>query len=196
MEEEYFYHIYNRGINKSPIFFEKENYYYFLNQFKKYLFEYIDVYSYCLMPNHFHFLIRIKKTLNNEAKISSKETSKNLNPLEKAFKDFFISYAKSINKTYKRTGSIFQAKFKKKLITNDNYFNRLVAYIHLNPVRSKLCKNPEEWQFSSYNNILKSDSELIKTNEVLSWFGNKEAFIDFHKYYKDFLKERDLLFKD
>ena len=61
MEEGNFYHIYNRGNNKQPIFFEKKNYYHFLNRFDKYLSSFLDIYAYCLMPNHFHFLAKIRE---------------------------------------------------------------------------------------------------------------------------------------
>ena len=138
MEQGHFYHIYNRGINKLPIFFEERNYYFFLKKFEFYLLKYVDIYSYCLLPNHFHYLIRIKENEFNE-KLS--HGLKKLTPTEKAFKDFFISYAKSINCEYHRTGALFQYKFKRKLITNHNYLTGIIAYIHLNPVRALYAQN-------------------------------------------------------
>jgi putative transposase len=62
-EEGNYYHLYNRGNNRENIFFEEENYMYFLKQFKNYLLPHIDVFAYCLMPNHFHFFIRINNII-------------------------------------------------------------------------------------------------------------------------------------
>lgn len=59
-EEHSCYHIYNRGINGENLFVQEKNYYFFLNQWKKYLSPYFDVFAYCLMPNHFHFLVRVR----------------------------------------------------------------------------------------------------------------------------------------
>ena len=70
MEPGNFYHIYNRGNNKENIFFEEKNYYYFLKKFDEYLSAFSDVYAYCLMPNHFHFLIKIKETSNKTSEVS------------------------------------------------------------------------------------------------------------------------------
>ncbi|MDB5227104.1 MAG: hypothetical protein JWN78_1297 [Bacteroidota bacterium] len=56
-----FYHLFNRGNNREIIFYTDENYHYFLRQFDKYLTGFIDIYAYCLLPNHFHFLIKIKE---------------------------------------------------------------------------------------------------------------------------------------
>lgn len=92
MNSESYYHIYNRGINRGLIFFEEENYDFFLRQFKKYASVHVDVLAYCLMPNHFHFFIRVKKNESLNAQ------GVKLNPVQKAFKDLFISYSKSINK--------------------------------------------------------------------------------------------------
>jgi len=219
MQEGHFYHIYNRGINKDLLFFENMNYDYFLKQFRKYLTAYVDVFSYCLMPNHFHFLVRIKNDGETSEVSETSEVLKTpvlktsdiyrkLTPIEKAFKDFFISYSKAINKKYRRTGSLFQAKFKKKLIDADNYLIRLIAYIHLNPVRAGFCNKPEQWPHSSYNLILNSAinirslrdfgcfvHQMLKSREVIELFGNKEDFVEFHKNYRDFQRERDLLFK-
>jgi putative transposase len=177
MEEGKFYHIFNRGNNKQNIFFEKKNYYHFLNLFDKYLAVHVDVYSYCLMPNHFHFLIKLKET--TEVLKPILESGK-LSPISKAFRDFFIAYSKSINKAYDRTGALFQQKFKRKEITDDGYFTSVVQYIHANPIEAKLCNNYEEWEFSSYNAIVGNGNTKIKKEYVLEWFGNKEVFIKVH----------------
>jgi len=116
-----------------------------------------------------------------------------LSPLQKAFKDFFITYAKAINNNYNRTGSLFQYKFKRKLIDKQQYLTRLIVYIHLNPVRLGLCKKASEWKFSSYNSLLSSRTTKIKKEDVLSWFGRKKDFIDIHQSYRDFQTIRNIL---
>lgn len=188
LEQGSFYHIYNRGNNKEAIFFEERNYNLFLNNFDKYLSSLVEVYAYCLMPNHFHFLIKIKEQQTSEVPKTSevllKTGSKKLTPVEKAFKDFFISYAKSINKAYHRTGSLFQAKFKKKEITDDGYFTTIIQYIHANPVKAKLCSKYRDYKYSSYNAIVETGSTKIKRKEVLEWFGNQEIFIKVHEERK------------
>lgn len=182
MEEEKFYHIFNRGNNRENIFKEQDNYYYFLKQYEKYLSNTVDTFAYCLMPNHFHLLVRIKE------QNSSQQTSKvlktfevlpppsKLTPAEKAFKDFFISYAKSINKKYDRTGSLFQYKFKRKEIKDEIYLKRLVLYIHQNPVVAGFCEEVREWNFSSYNSILSKSPTNLKRDEVIDWFNDIENF--------------------
>ena len=103
-----------------------------------------------------------------------------LTPEEKAFKDFFISYPKSINKAYNRTGSLFQAKFKKKEITDNSYFTAIIQYIHVNSLKAKLCHTYDEYKYSSYKAITDTGITKIKRAEVLEWFGNKEVFIKVH----------------
>jgi len=195
MIENCFYHIYNRGNNKENIFLSDENYSYFLKKFKKYLNTFVEVYAYCLMPNHFHLLV---KTREIDKKSNNDETQKNyLSPIEKAFRDFFITYAKSFNKMYSRTGSLFQYKFKRKVITDTQYFVRVIAYIHNNPVRNKLCENVSDWKYSSYNAIINEKSTEIKREDVLYFFENsKIEFIEYHKSYSTYAKDRDFLFKE
>jgi len=188
-----YYHIYNRGINKAQIFFENKNYDYFLKKYFKYMSSHSDLYSYCLMPNHFHFLLRIVK--DEEMNFANASNTKALTPVEKAFRDFFSSYAKAINKAYVRTGALFQARFKRKFISNEDYLARLVAYIHLNPVRAGLCKCPSEWKFSSYNILLSNNYTKLKRTEVIDWFGDKETFMEFHKVYSSYEKDEEFLFK-
>jgi REP element-mobilizing transposase RayT len=175
MEENKFYHIYNRGNNRELIFFEVENYRFFLERFQKYLKNFVDVYAYCLMPNHFHFLISLK----NSSEIAN-DANVEIN-VEKGFKNMFISYAKSINKRYHRTGSLFQNSYKKKEINKELYFKNLVQYIHQNPVRASICKQCSEWKYSSYNDIIGHSKTIIEKEYILNEFGGKENFVYMHK---------------
>src|ERR1035437_3065929 len=188
MEEDKFYHIFNRGNNRENIFKEEDNYYYFLKQYEKYLLNAVDTYAYCLMPNHFHLLVRIKNKFETQAsKVSKTFEASRLTPAEKGFKDFFISYAKSTNKNYDRTGSLFQYKFKRKPVNDETYLKKLVLYIHQNPVVAGFCKQSHEWKFSSYNYILSDFPTQLKKEEVIDWFNDKENF----KYCHNSMVELD-----
>lgn len=195
MEEKNIYHIYNRGNNKENIFFEERNYQFFLQRFRYYLEDHVKVYAYCLMPNHFHILLEVK---TDGDKNNTKRHENELSPMEKAFKGFFMSYSKAINKAYNRTGSLFQKKFKRKIIHDSNYINIIVAYIHLNPVRSGLVESPELWPFSSYRYFNSDQTNMlnIDKNEVIGWFNGMNNFLDFHKIYRDFQIERDYLYRE
>ena len=129
--------------------------------------------SYCLMPNHFHLLVKINEFEFKEDVL--------LTGVEKAFKNFFISYSKSINQAYNRTGALLQYKFKRKEVNDEDYLSWLIYYIHANPVKSGFTKSLEDWQYSSYNEILCNKSKLVQSQEVLDWFGGEEGFIDFHQ---------------
>ncbi|WP_461788887.1 transposase [Pedobacter sp.] len=165
-EEGKYYHIHNRGNNKQKIFLDDENYLFFLSKFKKYLIPNIDVFAYCLMPNHFHFFIRIN----------------DLSAFENGIKKFFISSAKAINKKYDRVGSLFQGRYKISEIESDAYFTRIITYIHQNPVVSKLTDKLEEYKFSSYSAYVQlHQSSLLKREDVLEWFGGLKRFVNSHK---------------
>ncbi|MEM9894997.1 MAG: transposase [Bacteroidota bacterium] len=181
MELGKYYHVYNRSINQEFLFKEDRNYQFFLDKYKSHLSKHVDTLCYCLMPTHFHLFIRVKEDQVDTQVIE-------------AFRSFFISYAKAINKAYNRTGSLFQHKFKKKVIDDDAYYSAIVAYIHLNPVKAGLAKKPKEWKFSSYETILSDKPTQILREEVLSWFGGREEFERFHESFSqeeisDILKE-------
>lgn len=181
MIEGRYYHIFNRGNNRDALFYDVENYQYFIDKFRHYLDDFVEVYAYCLMKTHFHFLIKIKN--HPPANNSENAKPKLLTPVEKAFRDFFISYAKSINKKYHRTGSLFQYKFKRKEIDNDFYLKNIIRYIHLNPVVAGLCNRPEEYEHSSYNKILSMDASWIKVDEIIELFGNLGQFKQFNVFF-------------
>lgn len=186
------YHLYNRGNNRENLFYKKENYYYFLRQFDKYLSEYLDVYAYCLLPNHFHFLIKIKEEdeilqhLVSLKDLPSVETEDIPNIISNKFRLLFMSYAKAINKQENRVGSLFQKNFKIKEINSDRYFLSLVFYIHSNPQRHGLIDNYKEWDFSSYHAIISEKNSKLKKENVIEWFGNLQAYKIFHNQQFDF----------
>src|SRR6185436_3752488 len=95
-----------------------------------------------------------------------------------------MSYAKTINHAYNRTGALFQQKFKRKEISSDAYYTSVIQYIHANPIAAGLCSSYEDWEFSSYNAIIGTQSTKIKRDEVLDWFGGREMFIKVHRERK------------
>jgi putative transposase len=182
LEPDTFYHIYNRANGNELLFSSRENYMYFLKRYTDFILPIADTFCYCLMPNHFHFLIKIKpeKTLMELSDFSKYKIPEIL--LSKYFSNFFSSYALSYNKQQGRKGSLFIKKFKRKKISDEKYLHRVIHYIHYNPVEAALCTEPQQWQFSSYKAIISDKQTLIKKKEVIDWFGDLENFIYCHKH--------------
>ncbi len=99
----------------------------------------------------------------------------------KQFSNMNNSYTKSFNKIYDRKGKLFLQSFKRKEVDSDEYFTKLIHYIHSNPVHHQFTKFIKDWKHSSYNTFLSTSATLLKREEVLNWFGGKEKFIIFHE---------------
>jgi putative transposase len=168
LEPNRMYHIFNRGNNRENLFREERNYEYFLRLYVKYISPIANTYAYCLMPNHFHFLVKIKEA-----------SSRNANPTQQ-FSNLFNSYAKSINKAYYRTGALFHRPFGRNEVKSDSYYTHLVYYIHVNPLKHGFTKDFRTYPFSSYRVLLSDEPSIQAKHEVMSWFGGKENFIDAH----------------
>jgi putative transposase len=149
-EPEHFYHTYNRGNNKQLIFFEAENYLYFLRKMRTHITPHAKILAWCLMPTHFHWLFYVPAY--------SPETDY---PLNLEVGTLLSSYTKGINKKYERTGSFFQQKTKAVKIDYRNYIATCFHYIHRNPIEAGLVKKPELWRYSSYIKSIKYLHELI-----------------------------------
>lgn len=134
------YHLYNRGVNRGAIFFNDKNYHFFLFNIDRYVLPIMELVAYCLMPTHYHLLIRVKET-SEVLKTSEVST---------AMMKLSVSYTKAINHAYDRVGPLFQGAFQAKHVDTAAYLWHLVGYIHLNPVQSGLVQSPDEWDFSSY----------------------------------------------
>ncbi|WP_242927911.1 transposase [Pontibacter vulgaris] len=180
LEPDKFYHVYTRGNNKESIFKDEANYFHFLQLFRKYISPYANTYAYCLLPNHIHFLIQVKP----EAQIDlQKEDTTQIirNKLQRQFSHLFNAYTKAINKRYNRTGSLFQERFRRKEITSELYFTRLIYYIHFNPQHHGLIDNFSDWPYSSYHSILSKSKTLLHRDDVLKWFSSRDWYRKFHE---------------
>jgi len=188
----HFYHVFNRGNNSQTIFFNEENFRYFIRQFDKYLDNFIDVFAYCLLFNHFHFLIRVKEEKELLRMPSfGKMASLNVNRIiTNQFRRLFISYSMAINKQEGRTGSLFQKNFKRKWIKNEKYLTTTIYYIHRNPIHHKHSSRFDDYQWSSYKSIITNSKSKLKRDEVLKWFDGEKEFIRFHE---DVLHTDDML---
>jgi REP element-mobilizing transposase RayT len=181
VEPGFYYHIYNHANGDEDIFKEERNYQYFLEKYKKYIHPIAETFAYCLMKNHFHFLVKIRETSEETSDVSKTSDVLSNKTISNSFKNLFQSYTKSINKTYNRKGSLFNQHFKRKKIKTDAQFLNALIYIHMNPVKHLFCNQPNEWRYSSYNAYIKSgDKTLINTKRGIELFENLENFIKCH----------------
>ncbi len=170
LETSQYYHFFNRGNNSETIFFEEENYSYFLKLMKKYLLQIADVYSYCLLSNHFHFIIRIK----DNAVLTDKYKEEN-NNIHQPISNMLNAYTKAINKKYNRVGSLFQKHPKRILIQNEKYLKNLILYVNTNSTHHNIC-DFEKYKHSSYQALISNNPTLLKRNEVIELFNDIENF--------------------
>lgn len=147
------YHVYNQGNNRESIFFNRENYLYFIKKMKHHLTPHVEVLSWCLMPNHFHWLLQVKEDYPDPSKFSKE--ARRVDPLNRNIGSLQGSYTQALNKKYERSGSLFRVRTKAKSlsdITNSsiNYGVNCFFYIHQNPLKAGLVDKMEDWEFSSY----------------------------------------------
>ena len=190
-----YYHIYNRANGKDKLFLSERNRHHFLNTYSLYLSDFVETHTYCLIPNHFHFLVRVrseshilKKAKPNYDKYLKKNNNSETiicDLLSEAFRRFFIAYSKAFNKEQNRHGNLFERPFKRILIDNDDYFTQLIYYIHSNPENHKIINSFKNYKWSSYHSFLSEKSTRLQRNSVLDWFGGKEEFIKFHSMYHE-----------
>lgn len=198
------YHIFNHANGFENVFREAENYRYFLAKYRLYISPIAETYAYCLMPNHFHLVVRIRKRSVIEQLILNSSNNSNSNfsnfskvqnfgkievvgkveiekYLSKQFAKFFSCYTQSFNKKYKRMGSLFIKNFKREPINDKQHFFNAVIYTHRNPIHHGFRDRFEDWDYSSYFEIIHNRSELVVVEKLLKTFGGRELFIEKHK---------------
>jgi putative transposase len=190
-----YYHIFNRGVNKSLIFNDTQDYAVFLSFLKRHLdkmpekdskgreylnfSEDIELLAFCLMPNHFHLLIY---------QVQPDSYTKLLRSICTAYTYYF-------NKKHKRVGHLFQDRFKASLISNDSYLQHISRYIHLNPENYKT----HEWSSLLYY-LGKKDSSWLNPQKIMGLFdfdtSQYEIFIDDYRNYEQSLDELSFILAD
>ena len=164
-----FYHVYNRGNNQQVIFFTERNYFFFLKKIREQLLPVADIIAYCLMPNHFHFLLRA-----TEDGLKERESfgGKSMQQLAYRIGILLSSYSQAINKQNNTTGSLFQQKTKAKILSEVNdgsrtsYFEQCFHYIHQNPAVAGIVKDVSEWTYSSYPDYIGQRNGTLCGEEI------------------------------
>ena len=181
------YHVYNRGINKQPIFFSRDDYLHFKSLCQKYIASRCSIIAWCMMPNHFHFLINA-----DEASLEPIIWGGNKMPaLSNGFQLLQSSYAKSTNFKGNRTGSLFQQKTKSKIIEDHVHAITGFWYLHQNPVKAGLSENMWDWEYSSYQEYCRMREDSL-CNAALGRILLDLHDIDFEKMTGVELKEEDI----
>ena len=197
IEADCFYHIYNRGINGENIFKTDQNYLFFLKKMSAFLAPVCDVYAYCLMPNHFHLLVKIKSdfelgSLVKVQKLGKAEATGLHSPqniFSKQFAGILNSYSQAFNRENKRHGALIESPFKRKLVSSNKYLINVIIYIHQNPEKHAFESEFSKYKFSSYQSILSNSRTLLKRDEVIELFEDRENFILSHQKTIDFDSE-------
>ena len=191
-----FYHIFNRGIDRTNIFLEESNYAFFLSKYAKYISPIASTYAYSLLKNHFHFLIRTRseeaiKLINRYNDFHKPEEI-----ISKQFSHLFNSYAQAINKCYNRTGGLFETPFRRIAVEDDDYLTRLVYYIHFNAQKHRFVEDFSTYKHCSYPIYLRRGKTFIERKAGIEWFGNKENFITLHQEWANTLFSGDSFFPE
>jgi putative transposase len=158
-EEEHIYHLYNKGNNGQRIFYNPDNYFFFLDKVRKEWLIYTDILSYCLMPNHFHFIIAPKPLACDYLVLQDRLS--HLQQLSKIIGKTLSSYATAINNQNFTTGALFQKKTKAKCLTDISFvasnglrqqdcLSRCFDYVHNNPIEACLVDDLNDWPYSSW----------------------------------------------
>ena len=191
------YHIFNHANGFENIFTVDDNYRFYLDKYQQYILPIAETYAYCLLPNHFHLVVRIRRReVLEEVFRNFKSTNfskfPNLEKVEvtdnmieyyisKQFANLFSCYTQSFNKVNKRRGSLFLKNFRREPIENKAYFLNAVIYTHRNPVHHAFCDRYTDWSYTSFCEIKERNSHMIEVDKLLRMFGGRDSFIDLHE---------------
>ncbi len=163
------YHIIQKGNNSQQLFGVIEDYYKFISLVARYKDKYsFELYNYCLMNNHIHFLMKVFK----------KEE------LAKLTQGIFQAYRFYFKQKYTYTGHLYQGRYKSKIIEKDEYLLECARYIETNPLRAKLVKVLKDYRWSSYAYYAYGEQNLLLTpNPLYDSFSNAEKNRRFYRQY-------------
>ena len=196
------YHIFNHANGFENVFREEENYRFFLEKYRVFITPVAETYAYCLLPNHFHLVVRIRKREEIEKIIRNKKcpstnfskVERNFGKVEKTitdeeierylskqFANLFSSYTQSFNKMYKRMGSLFIKNFRREPIMDKEYFINTIIYNHRNPIHHGFCTGFTDWGYTSFNEIIELKEETVEVEKIIKIFGSPDRFVELHE---------------
>ena len=155
------YHVIVRGNHKQKTFLSAQDYDVYRERLARYQNKFhVKLHAFCLMPNHVHLLLECGEQ-----------------PLSKFMQGIQQSYTQYFNLKYKKVGHLFQGRYKAIICDKDEYLLELVRYIHLNPVRSKLVKSPEQYEHSSHVLYLTGKSgNVVDSTFVIKLMGGRKSY--------------------
>jgi len=208
LTEENIYHIYNRTNNQEQLFLTDENRHFFLSRYSTYLSPFLGTYCWCLLPNHFHFLVKIKpkaeikeyltslEILNASEKDYLAKEQPSSKILEKAFHRFFTSYSMAFNKCHQRKGNLFHRPFKRIEITRESHFTQAIVYIHANPLKHKIVTDFMKYRWSSWGSVTSNSPTPLLRQELVNWFGGIDQLIKAHKDLTQYYYDSEIAIED
>ncbi|GAB2568215.1 hypothetical protein GCM10027190_17500 [Spirosoma areae] len=171
---------------------EERNYFFFLKRYADFMTPVVDTFAYCLLGNHFHLLIRVKSEHILKQQLISEKREQKIGGLHstehiasKQFARLFSSYTQTINKAVGRTGALIETPFERKEVNDEEYFTRLIWYIHHNPQKHRLISDFRHYPYSSYRSHLSTKPTRLVREYVLAWFGGVNAYTAFHEQEHD-----------
>ncbi len=180
-ESECFYHVYNHARGSDNLFSTDWDYKTFLELVRKFITPVATIYAYCLMLNHFHFLVR-----NREIQIPSGFKRKDENSyFSHQWGSVQNTFSKKKNYRSGKRGGLFCQSINRTLIDSEQHLQMCMVYIHNNPVKHGFTNSPGEWRFSSYKAIISQEKTDIARESVLRWFESKENFKAYHESNAD-----------
>lgn len=148
LEKDNIYHIYNRWFEKQTIFRNKNDFERFLKTMVKYNkdFDWIKIYSYSFLPNHFHLIVSSNK--------SGLEISDFMRKIQQSYAMYFkVSSSPDLKKRWQ----LFEWRFKAKLIQDQEYLERCLAYVNFNPIKHEIVKSIDDYERTSYHQLANKD---------------------------------------
>ncbi len=189
-----FYHIVCKSIDGLPLFHDIKDYSIFLERFKKFNHGFLDIWAYCLLLNHAHFIIKVKSAASIESYISEllpEQRTKTMISfladtnnesltdavIERQMNSFLVSYANYINNKYNRKGGIFQKPFKRIQISSDGHLQQAIVYVHANAQKHGIVNDFKTYGYSSYNEAINNYTD---SKSVIDFFGGVEKYMQVH----------------
>lgn len=187
-------HIFNRGVQKDKIFLEGEDYIFYLKRIKKYKEIYgIEFLNYSLLPNHFHYTIRqvsdsaICSSQKCHLPLKANGTDIERTSISKFMHILHNSYAHYFNKKYKRSGHVFQDRYKQRIVEDDSYIMWLSAYINGNAQIHKIVEDAKDWPYSSYLDYIGKRNGTICNKEIIQIYF--QGADDYKQYTNEVIRE-------